>query len=169
MDMKKHNAILIICALTFAAGLMQVTGCGKTSSGKGYYALVRYVVDGDTVKLANGETVRYIGIDTPEINYYEGAAEHLAWEAKAFNEQLVSHRVVRLEFDVEKRDKYDRLLAYVFTKGTFVNAELLKEGYADVLNIPPNVRYAEFFARTQQEAQRNNKGIWQEQSNARPF
>jgi len=125
--------------------------------------LVTKVFDGDTLRLATGEKVRLIGIDAPETEYsYKDQREKRkrspeyyqeARRATQFLKELVEGKRVRLEFDLEKRDKYDRLLAYVYLPdGTFVNAEILKEGYARPMNISPNVQYADLFQRLCQEA-----------------
>ena len=149
----------IICALSLAlAG--GFSACNYFAEG-GYYARVVYVYDGDTVKLDNGENVRYLGIDTPEMNYKKPPAERFAEQAKRFNEQLVAQKKVRLEFDAQRRDKYDRLLAYVYVDDIFVNAEILKQGYGKVYIIPPNVKYADEFLALQREAKTDKKGIWQ--------
>jgi micrococcal nuclease len=149
----------IICALALAlAG--GVSACNYSTEG-GYHARVVYVYDGDTIKLDNGENVRYLGIDTPEMNYKKPPAERFAEQAKRFNEQLVAQKKVRLEFDAQRRDKYDRLLAYVYVDDIFVNAEILKQGYGKVYIIPPNVKYADEFLALQREAKAGKKGIWQ--------
>jgi micrococcal nuclease len=87
---------------------------------------VNWVIDGDTVVLSNGQKVRYIGINAPELAHDGHKAEPYGDEAKRFNASLVDRKKVRLEFDKERNDRYERLLAYVFLKdGTFVNAEIL--------------------------------------------
>ncbi|PIU41128.1 MAG: nuclease [Candidatus Omnitrophica bacterium CG07_land_8_20_14_0_80_42_15] len=124
-------------------------------------AYVERVVDGDTVKLANGERLRYIGIDTPELKHPNRKISEMARIAKKINESLAQGKEVKIVYDVEKRDKYDRLLGYVFLKdGTFVNAELVKEGYALIMTIPPNVKYADYFLKLQEEARNTKKGFW---------
>jgi len=127
--------------------------------------LVTRVIDGDTIELASGEKVRYIGVDTPETHRRSGARwvtvhEVYGKEAEAFNRQLVEGRDVRLEFDVQPRDKYGRLLAYVYVGDTFVNAELLRQGYAHLLTIPPNVKHADFFQQLVREAREAERGLW---------
>lgn len=118
-------------------------------------------VDGDTVVLSTGQRVRYIGVDTPELHHPQKPIEAYAREAKEFNRKLVEGKTVRLEFDVERYDKYRRLLAYIYLPdGTFVNAELVRQGYAHTLTIPPNVKYADLFVKCQQEARENNRGLW---------
>jgi micrococcal nuclease len=125
---------------------------------------VARVVDGDTVKIKTGETLRYIGIDTPETKHPKKPVQYFGKEASAFNKQLVDGKVILVEFDVTQRDKYGRLLGYVFLPdGTFVNAELVRKGYAQVWTIPPNVRYQDFFLQLQREAQKNKRGLWQKE------
>ena len=87
-------------------------------------------------------------------------------ESKDYLKQLLTGKKVRLEYDVAKYDQYDRTLAYVFLEdGTFVNAELLKGGYAVVLTIPPNVKYTDEFLRLQRKARRQDMGLWGKQCN----
>ena len=124
-------------------------------------AVVEKVIDGDTVVLTDKERVRYIGMDTPELHHPRKAVQPYAREAWEFNRKLVEGQKVRLEFDVERRDRYGRLLAYVFLEdGRFVNAELLKEGYAQLLTIPPNVRYVDLFTGLQRQAREAKRGLW---------
>lgn len=124
-------------------------------------AVVQRVIDGDTVVLVGGERVRYIGVDTPELHHPKKKVQPYAREATEFNRRLVEGQKVRLELDVERRDKYGRLLAYVYLEdGRFVNAELLKEGYAQLLTIPPNVRYADLFVGLQKQARDAKRGLW---------
>lgn len=124
-------------------------------------AVVERAVDGDTVVLVGGERVRYLGVDTPELHHPKKPVEYLAREAWAFNRRLVEGRRVRLEFDVQRRDRYGRLLAYVFLEdGTFVNAEVLRQGYAQILTIPPNVRHQDQFLQLQREAREQGRGLW---------
>lgn len=128
-------------------------------------ALVSRVIDGDTVELAFGQRLRYIGVDTPETHRREGdrwVTVHEAYgeEAEAFNRRLVEGKHVRLEYDVQPHDKYHRLLAYVYVGDTFVNAELLRQGYAHQLTIPPNVKYVDAFKRLAREAREAKRGLW---------
>ena len=121
---------------------------------------VERVIDGDTVLLTNGWRVRYIGIDTPETKHPKKGVEYMGPEATEFNRQLVEGKPIVLEFDVEKHDKYDRILAYVWADGTFVNAELVREGYAKVYTFPPNVKYNKLFLALQREARKDKRGLW---------
>lgn len=140
------------------------------------HILVTRVIDGDTLKLANGQRVRLIGVDTPEV--YESvklyrdaqrsgqdiaAIKALGKRSSKFTKELVQGKAVRLEFDVEKKDKYGRLLAYVYLQdGTFVNAEIIKQGYASLLTYPPNVKYVDVFQKLYQEARENKRGLWRQ-------
>jgi len=125
------------------------------------------VIDGDTIEVCclNGrpETIRYIGVNTPETNHPTKGVEAYGKEASEANRKLVAGRSVRLEFDVQQRDKYGRLLAYVYLEdGTFVNARLVEQGYAQVMTVPPNVKHQELFLRLQREAREARRGLWSE-------
>jgi len=128
--------------------------------GKEY--VVKKVIDGDTIQLESGEVVRYLGIDTPELFSKEKGPEFYAQEAARYNKKLVFLKKVRLEFDVEKKDNYNRLLAYVFVKNIFVNAELVRLGYAKANIKPPNLKYKDMLLKLQQKAMEEEKGLWQE-------
>jgi micrococcal nuclease len=126
------------------------------------------VVDGDTVhvRLADRvEKVRYIGIDSPETHHPTRGEEPGARVATAVNGRLVGNWPVRLEPDVQLRDRYGRLLAYVWVKRAdgvevMVNAELVRLGYAQVMTVPPNVRHAEMFRKLAAEAREQRRGLW---------
>ena len=92
-------------------------------------AKVRLVIDGDTIILADGRHVRYIGINTPEIEHEHQKAEPYGYQAKKYNEKLVFSKMVRLQFDKERHDRFGRLLAYVFLPdGTFINQAMIVQG-----------------------------------------
>ncbi|HEY8346960.1 MAG TPA: thermonuclease family protein [Symbiobacteriaceae bacterium] len=121
------------------------------------------VVDGDTIKVfidGRTETVRLIGVDTPETVHPEKGVEPYGPEASAYTKQRLSGQQVRLEFDVQERDHYGRLLAYVWLGNEMFNATLLREGYARLLTVPPNVKYVEQFTALQREAQEQGRGLW---------
>ena len=125
-------------------------------------AQVLSVTDGDTVEVrieGRTEDVRYIGIDTPEVDPSIGV-ECFGAQASRLNQRLVGGRRVRLVFDDELRDRYGRLLAYVYVGRTLVNAEIVRRGYARTLTIPPNTDRAALFARLEQAAGRSGRGIW---------
>ncbi|NQT07098.1 MAG: thermonuclease family protein [Candidatus Omnitrophica bacterium] len=122
--------------------------------------LVKRVIDGDTILLANGERVRYIGINTPETKHPYKPVERFGEEASQYNKKLVSGKWVKLEFDAQRKDRYGRLLAYVYTDGLFINAKLVEDGYAQVYTVPPNVKYQEEFLRLQLKARKERRGLW---------
>lgn len=123
---------------------------------------VKWVVDGDTVVLGDGQRVRYIGINAPELAHDNHDAEPYGEASKRFNAALVNRKKVRLEFDKERFDRYKRLLAYVFLKNTtFVNTEMLSNGYAYLLWHRPNLKYDSILLQSQRSAMSAKKGIWQ--------
>jgi endonuclease YncB( thermonuclease family) len=123
---------------------------------------VRWVDDGDTIVLDNGLKVRYLGINAPELAHGSQPGEPFGKEALKYNIKLVKGKKVRLETDIEKYDRYGRLLAYVFLKdGTFVNLEMVKAGYAYVLFLNPYLRYASKLLAAQRQAMLARKNIWQ--------
>ena len=135
--------------------LIGMAGCGEDDSiSSGSEFKVERVIDGDTVVLVGGRTVRYIGIDTPERGepYYE--------EAREANRHLVEGEVVRLELDEEEKDRYGRTLAYVYADDIFVNMELVKQGYARAYPYPPNVKYENTFSNAEDKARQKRIGIW---------
>ncbi|MBQ3199111.1 MAG: thermonuclease family protein [Firmicutes bacterium] len=112
------------------------------------YDVVR-VVDGDTIVVNyNGteEKVRMIGIDTPESVHPDTDKNTEAGQtASEYTKTLLENKAVSLEFDVQERDQYGRLLAYVYLNGTMVNKTLLEDGYANIATYPPNVKYVDDF------------------------
>lgn len=121
------------------------------------------VVDGDTIEVRRAgrrDTVRYIGVDTPESVKPDTPVQCFAKAASRFNERLVEGRDVQLTLDREPRDKYGRLLAYVAIDGKSVNAALLSRGYARTLEIPPNTARAVAFRRLEDSAQAAGRGLW---------
>ena len=127
--------------------------------------VVGRVIDGDTIELSNGVRIRYIGVDTPELRRrihgtWVYRPQRLAEEARAFNQRLVEGKRVRLEYDEEMTDHYHRELAYIFVGDLFVNAELIRSGYARVFLQPPNLKYSSLFLKLQEQAKDQQKGIW---------
>lgn len=127
-------------------------------------ATVLRVVDGDTILVrgANGrsERVRYIGVDTPESVKPDSPVECFGKEASDRNKQLVEGRKVRLVPDREAEDRFGRSLAFVYVGETFVNAQLISDGYARTIEIEPNTSKAEYFADLERVAIRTRKGLW---------
>ncbi len=126
-------------------------------------AYVVRAVDGDTIEVrldGRREDVRYIGVDTPETVKPGTPVQCFGPRAHRFNARFVEGRRVRLEFGVERRDVYGRLLAYVHLGHRFVNAELVHRGLARTLAIAPNTRFAERFERLELAAARAGRGLW---------
>lgn len=132
------------------------------------YYLVTKVHDGDTVELANGERVRYIGIDTPETVYPLKPVQCFGREASAKNKELVLNQTVCLTGDITDRDKYGRLLRYVWLGDTFINLELVREGYATSYSYPPDIKYQHLFIEAQDQAREQELGLWSACSDAEP-
>jgi micrococcal nuclease len=156
-------AIALLAALALAA---------PAFANEALVGVVVRIVDGDTVYVDLGdrvEKVRYIGMDTPETRRSANGGDERrrsygeqpgGREATEVNRRLVEGRRVRLELDVRERDRYGRLLAYVYVGSVMVNAELVRLGYARLMTVPPNVRYVERFAALQREAREAGRGLW---------
>jgi micrococcal nuclease len=160
----------LIAAVLVAVNFSRCGSAGGPAEPPGpLTARVTHVVDGDTidVKLADGdeETVRYIGIDTPETVKPGTPVQCGGPEAHEVNDRLVYGHTVTLRFDAERRDVYGRLLAYVYlprpgARPLFVNAELARRGLARTLTIPPNDSFAPLFARLASRAGVRGWGLW---------
>ncbi len=150
-------------SLVLAIVLAAAVAGAQPSGPAGLVGTVVRVVDGDTIHVRiNGriEKVRYIGINTPEIHHPTKGEQPGGREAAAVNGALVSGKRLRLELDVQARDRYGRLLAYVWIGDVMVNAELVRLGYAQVMTIPPNVRYQHLFLKLQRDAREARRGLW---------
>lgn len=161
---RSGGALTLAAAIALAAGiwLICLSSCQPAADADAWHTVV-VVNDGDTVVLAGPEkqTVRYLGIDTPEIDHRRGTAEPFAIQAGQYNRKLVLHKRVRIEFDSQKSDRYGRWLAYVFLEdGTFVNQAVLAEGYGFCLSKQPNTRHEKQLLETQRAAMGAAKGIW---------
>lgn len=164
------GAIVALVAIVVALLVAEVAedGGGERRggpAGKRAEAIVTRVVDGDTAEMeipgfTGEEDVRFIGVDTPESVAPGQPVECFGKEASAFTRSLVEGRRVRLEFGAERRDRYGRLLAYVYVGEEFVNAELVRRGYARTLPIAPNTGFASHFERLQQQAANSGRGLW---------
>jgi micrococcal nuclease len=136
---------------------------GDERPAKRAEALVVEVVDGDTVHVSiagREESVRYIGIDTPESAIPGERPECFGKDAAHLNRRLVAGERVTLEFGAERRDRYDRLLAYVYLGERLVNAEIVRRGFARTLAIAPNTDFADRFDRLEQAAANAGRGMW---------
>ena len=148
------TSILLVISRGAAGELPPVGFQCDTTSETGQRATVTQVIDGDTVALSNGDRVRYIGMDTPE------RGEPLYKEATEFNRNLVEGKAVRLTKDISERDRYGRLLRYVYVDDILVNAELVREGYAREFEYKPDVRFRDCFVALEKEARKKKRGIW---------
>lgn len=121
------------------------------------------IVDGDSITIRIGtrtETVRYIGMNTPELHHPTKGEQPGGREAAKANGQLVEGQTVRLELDVQGRDPYGRMLAYVYVGDIMVNAELVAQGFAQVMTVHPNVKHQELFLKLEREARFLHLGLW---------
>ncbi|MFC1954980.1 thermonuclease family protein [Chloroflexota bacterium] len=146
MKIKNRLAIAIILTMLL---------CACTSSPD--TAIVTRVIDGDTITIDTGQQVRYIGIDTPEMYPKREDYGMEAWQA---NRKLVEGKQVRLERDVSDKDKYGRLLRYIYTDDIFVNAELVRQGLAEAKAYPPDTRHQDLLEQVEKEARRAGRGMW---------
>lgn len=171
------------------SAVINQTNVGAANHEYEYTAVAR-VVDGDTIELADGNRVRYIGIETPELVHPRKPIECFASEAMVRNQELVEGKIVRLERDISDRDRYGRLLRYVFHladsasvavttsaeeaasseagggEWIMVNLKLVEEGYASVATFPPDVKYADEFTAAERRARETGRGLWQVCGNA---
>lgn len=155
--MRRRLSVLLLLALACA-----VEPFPARPDGLGE-ATVVYVDDGDTIDVQIGgrlERVRYIGIDAPEVPHHGQGGTPGGEAAAQLNRAMVDRRRVRLEADVEPRDRYGRLLAYVWLGPRMVNLEMVRRGYARALTIPPNLRYARWFTGAEAEARAAGRGLW---------
>jgi len=131
------------------------------------YMSIKKFVDGDTFWVDDGSEkglkIRLIGVNTPETVHPQKPVEYYGKEASNYVKKVLMNKKVRLEFDVSKQDRYGRTLAYVFLNdGTFLNADLIENGYGQVMTVPPNVKYSEEFLELERKARENNIGLWKE-------
>ncbi len=146
--------VTILCTVLFIIGSVQ---CAHARRFKAY---VKYVIDGDTIVIANGEKIRYLGINAPEIPHKDKKGQPFGWKATNFNKKLVLHKWVTIDTRGAGRDQYGRILAFVFLpNGTLENLLLVKKGlaYCYLNNRTPYIRQ---FIRAQRMAMRRHKGIW---------
>lgn len=123
-------------------------------------AKVVRVIDGDTIEIEGGERVRYIGIDAPETVEPQKPVECFGPEASNKNKELVEGKTVRLEKDMTDRDKYNRLLRYVYVGENLINTELVQLGFARAWAYPPDVKYQNEINAAEQTAKKIKSGLW---------
>ncbi len=162
--MQKLFALLLFVTALQACNQPQAA----EQTGETFLHVIR-VIDGDTFvvedeTLKNGRKVRLIGIDAPESRKTDHEdVQFYGKEAKEFLKKFLEGKSVRLVYDVSPHDQYGRTLAYVYLQdGTFLNAYLVQQGYANVMTIPPNVVFADSFALLQREAREAGRGMWGE-------
>lgn len=144
--------------MSFWAFLVGLLCCGFAGDQSG----IRYVYDGDSIRLQNNREVRYIGIDAPEIAPDTHRCEYLAHTARAFNNKLLKDQGIRLTQDVVKKDRYGRILAYVFLQdGRMVNALMVEKGLAYLMTHPPNTKYRSILLNCQRKAMQADIALWQ--------
>lgn len=139
-----------LAALFLSVLLLLPLACRQSSDT----VMVVKVIDGDTIVVEGGYHVRYIGIDSPETDefYYS--------EAKQMNADLIAGKKVRLESDITDKDKYGRLLRYVYVGDTFINAEMVRQGCAWSIAYPPDVKYQVYLEAMEKEARQLKRGVW---------
>ena len=141
----------------------------ENTSGLGLVKVIR-VIDGDTIEIEGGDRVRYIGIDTPETVDPRKPVQCFGVEASRKNKELAEGKEVRLEKDITDKDKYGRLLRYVWIGESMINLELVKQGFASSYSYPPDIKYQDDFVKAEREARDAKRGLWgapcQENANA---
>jgi len=163
------SLLIVVIALNtnsqyFNPGFYEIAGEVLSENTQDNGAWVSRVIDGDTIKLRSGETVRYIGVDAPETRNTKTGIECFGEASSRFNVDLVEGKYVRLEKDVSETDRYGRLLRYVYInlngEDVMVNKYLLENGYAKVASYPPDIKYSEDFRQAQESAMLEGLGLW---------
>lgn len=137
----------------------------ETSSLQLDEAVIKRVIDGDTVELESGERVRLIGVDTPESVKPAAPVECLAKEASAYTREYLEGKRVGLERDISDRDRFGRLLRYVWLGDVLFNQQLTLDGMARVVTYPPDVKYHGQLLDAQAQAQEREVGLWDQSVN----
>ena len=145
------NRKIVSLKIFFLFSLLLIAGCARTGND---CIKAERIIDGDTLIISTSETIRLIGIDSPERGkpYSKIAAEAL--------ESFVASKCLRLEKAITETDKYNRELRYVYADNLFVNEALVSNGLAKTLSIEPNTRYKEQFEKAEAYAKNNNLGMW---------
>ena len=161
----KNESIITYLEKNYDISLKEESNDNKVQPSKmlAQYEVLR-VVDGDTIVInynGNAEKVRLIGIDTPESVHPDNSKNtEEGIKTSNYTKQRLTGKTVGIELDVQERDKYGRILAYVYVDGKMYNKELLELGYAKVATYPPNVKYVEEFTKIQEKARENKVGLW---------
>lgn len=165
---KKQKTLIISGLILVLAGIFGIDPTSfklQTNSTNSTVKVVS-VVDGDTIVIEGGQKVRYIGIDTPEILYdkngHKTGEECFAREATEENKKLVEGKIIKLQKDTSEKDRYGRFLRYVYVGDTFVNESLIKNGYAKIMTIKPDIAYYQTFKEDEKTAKENMLGLWKD-------
>lgn len=176
MRRRPAGAALVLAVLLTALTVILPAGCvgepetqppsqgsGTVAPGRVEVELVK-VVDGDTiwVRMSDGseERVRYIGIDAPEIAHADAPAEYMGEEASIHNAELLASGPLHVEVDMDERDDFGRLLAYVWAGEVLVNERLVRDGYARAHGYPPNLARQSQLREAQRKARAEGLGLW---------
>lgn len=159
---------LVNVSCNSGSGKRKAEATSSTLSVSNEFLAVTKVVDGDTFWADDGTIkglkIRLIGVDSPESRKtFKKEVGYFGKEAKAYLMNQLMKKRVRLKYDINRTDKYGRTLAYVYLQdGTFVNAEIVKNGYAIAMTIPPNVKFANEFVKLQKQSRLNKRGLWKD-------
>ena len=159
---KKLISLFAFIILLFLGGLWVSKDSGDvkgTREGEDLFYVTK-VIDGDTIEIESGQKIRYIGVDTPETRHPNKPVECFGKEASRANKKLVKGKWVRLEKDVSETDRYGRLLRYVYVDDIFVNDYLVRQGYAQAISYPPDIKYQAVFREAEYRARENTVGLW---------
>ena len=155
------HRLLIVLSISLIMGCQAGTDAEtETDEQITTYERVTSVIDGDTIELASGERVRYIGIDTPETHHPDKPVECFGIEATNRNRELVEEKKVELVSEGPNRDQYGRLLRHVFIDGTFINAQLVWEGYARASSFGEPSKFHQVFVQLEVASRDAKRGLW---------
>lgn len=152
--------VLFLCILVVVALYVGI----QTGTSQTHVARVVSVSDGDTITVdidGQTQTIRLLGVDTPETHHPTKPVGCFGPEAEQFTRTQLNGKEVRLEYDVERHDKYNRTLAYVYVGDTRFNDVLIEQGYAKILSIEPNTKYEHELLVKEIEAQQKSRGLWE--------
>ena len=152
--MLKKSLILILIFFALTGFLV---GC-KQQENEVY---IERIIDGDTVKTAAGDSIRFLGVDTPEIDWENNESEFYAQKARDFTAANLKDKNVTLKYDTEREDDYGRVLAYIYLEnGELFNIKLLNSGYAHLMTVAPNTKYLDNFTNEVVKSRAEGSGIW---------
>jgi micrococcal nuclease len=163
MRARRSWRLLVLAGATVALATACSPASSRSPPSGSILAPVTKVTDGDTIHvtyLSHDERVRLIGIDTPEVPWYGGKGECYGVEAGLYARRSLTGRSVRLDFDVDRRDRYGRLLAYVYLDEELFNLTLVRLGYATSDPVPPDTAKAPEFAAAERAARAARLGLW---------